>query len=134
MNDKTASTTEPTSTPPVVIAELPPCPSWCKDHPYADDALQVHEAVISEGDWFDSERPATEGAARGGVRLRESESFDFEARTVTRDAAVTVELFEYAPDGSQYKISAYMHILSPRAVAAALLAAADVLDGHGAGV
>ena len=126
MNDKTAST--PT-TLPTVIAQLPPCPAWCTNHPYADDALQVHEAVIVEGaGWFENELPEGERAAVGGVRLRQSESFDFEARTVTRDAAVTVELFETAPEGSQYKAAAYMNILSPRAIAAALLAAADVLD------
>jgi hypothetical protein len=123
------STEQTEATPPVVIAELPPCPSWCTNHPYADDALQVHEAVISEGDWFENDGPATERVARGGVRLRQSESFDFEARTVTRDAAVTVELFELAPEGEQYRISAYMNILSPRAVAAALLSAADAVDG-----
>jgi hypothetical protein len=121
---------EDSTTQPVVIAQLPPCPDWCTDHPYADDALQVHEAVIASGNWFENELPESGNLARGGVRLRQSEYFEFEARAVTRDAAVTVELFTLAPEGEQYRISAYMSIVSPRAVAAALLAVADVIDAQ----
>jgi hypothetical protein len=126
-NTTPTGTTVPT-TLPTVIAQLPPCPSWCTNHPYGSGGeLQVHEAMLSEGDWIDSEMPHV-GVARGGVRLVMSEAFDFNARTVNRDAAPTIELFEYAPEGSQYRVASYLSIADPRAVAAALLAAADVLD------
>jgi hypothetical protein len=129
MTDTDAPTTTPT-TLPTVIAQLPPCPDWCTNHPYgAGGELQAHEAIISEGEWFDSEMPHV-GIARGGVRLVMTEAFDFDARTVNRDAAPTVELFEWAPEGSQYRVSAYLSIVDPRAIAAALLAVADVLDEH----
>jgi hypothetical protein len=127
MSDTNETTTVPT-TLPVVIAQLPPCPAWCTNHPYGfGGELQVHEAIISEGEWFDSEMPHV-GVARGGVRLVMSEAFDFDGRTVNRDATASVELFEWAPEGSQYRVASYMAVVSPRAVAAALLAAADALD------
>jgi hypothetical protein len=129
-------TTEQTTVPttlPTVIAQLPPCPHWCTNHPYTSGGeLQVHETIVSEGGWIDSERPHV-GVTSGGVRLVMAEAFDFGGRTVNRDAHPTVELFEYAPEGSEYRVASYLSVADPRAVAAALLSAADLLDDYGTG-
>jgi hypothetical protein len=68
MNDKTATeqtdttteTTTETTTLPLVIAELPPCPSWCDSPPNegfdieiaTGQPMRTHEHVVERGDGF----------------------------------------------------------------------------------
>jgi len=118
--------TDPTSTtrPDTVIATLPPCPSWCSEHPRAMDPTQVHRTDHVSGPWFAGDLVDTPHS--GAVRLTLAETFDIDERTVTRDK-VTVELLAgYLEPGG----STVLTVVDPRGLAAALLEVADLLDAE----
>jgi tellurite resistance protein len=119
-------TTDNTTEPTTVIATLPPCPAWCTEHPYSMDSSVMHSTTVAEGDWLDSGSPKNP-VARGCLRLQQLESFDMNRREVTRDEMV-LQFGQYAAEGSGVTFDECMDIRDPRAVAAALLNAAAVLD------